>query len=619
MCRRKALLILVALTATATPGLPQHPGEPRSVVVTAAASDAVTLRATRETLNRMEAAGELRLMSRFGDRRLRGRVHESFRQFHRGVPVHGGGLTLQRSGDATVSILGTLHRDIDVETVPRLSAADAAARVAAMAGVGPATAEPPTLTVLPTIPNGYALTWRVTMKDMHAWFIDAITGEPAKRESLLHEQEEVAVGVGLGWHDQRLKLSVSVVPGGLRGESYLAHDRLRGAEIVTLDPKLNPQRGLDVMESEVSWTPSDVASDSDNEWEYPLQSNVAEAHTNLGFVYDYLRQRQQWRGMDGDDGRIVAVANVLGYGNAFFVPPPFGPEGTGGLLFGVVDTPEGGRGLGALDIVGHELMHGVTHFSVQGRTGESFGEANTYVPGPRSISLDGQELTCGDSWEFNEGPSGPVLCSEDGRILLFWDEAGAINEAMSDIVGTAVEFAFHPPGEGSLRADYLIGEDTSPIRLIDDPGRVNLSDDGTLVYPDAMERGFRVAIAKVGEQLYRYTPLLFVKGEFVGVGGSGDYGFIHVNSTILSYSFVLAVEGGRHRSSGRAVTGVGGENREQVAQAYFRAMTELIPARGTFEMMAAAVRQSAVDLEGAASPVYAAVDQALAAVGLPAR
>src|SRR3954463_12581668 len=63
---------------------------------------------------------------------------------------------------------------------------------------------------------------------------------------------------------------------------------------------------------------------------------------------------------------------------------------------------------GALDVVAHELTHGVTDFSSR---------------------------------------------------LEYVNESGALHEAFSDIMGTSVEFFMQPAGPGLMQADYLIGED----------------------------------------------------------------------------------------------------------------------------------------------------------------
>ena len=44
--------------------------------------------------------------------------------------------------------------------------------------------------------------------------------------------------------------------------------------------------------------------------------------------------------------------------------------------------------------------------------------------------------------------------------LIYMNESGALNEAFSDIMGTGVEFFFQPVGAGIGQADYLLGEDS---------------------------------------------------------------------------------------------------------------------------------------------------------------
>jgi Zn-dependent metalloprotease len=89
---------------------------------------------------------------------------------------------------------------------------------------------------------------------------------------------------------------------------------------------------------------------------------------------------------------------------------------------------------GALDIVAHELTHGLTDYS-----------------------------------------SG----------LIYRNESGALNEAFSDMVATGVEFFYQTPGSGTRQAEYLIGEDV--IR----PGGVrSLSNPGAFGDPDHYSRRF---------------------------------------------------------------------------------------------------------------------------------
>ena len=74
---------------------------------------------------------------------------------------------------------------------------------------------------------------------------------------------------------------------------------------------------------------------------------------------------------------------------------------------------------------------------------------------------------------------------------------------------------------------------------------------------------------------------------------------------------------GRCHTTGLAVEGVGGANRTLVERAFFRAMTDLMPSQPNFTVAAAVIRQSTLDLYGAHSATYRAIDQALNAVGLP--
>ena len=97
---------------------------------------------------------------------------------------------------------------------------------------------------------------------------------------------------------------------------------------------------------------------------------------------------------------------------------------------------------------------------------------------------------------------------------------------------------------------------------------------------------------------------------------SADAGGVHINMTILGHAFYLAVEGGTNATSGLRVQGVGGANRAQIEQAFFRGMTVLMPNAPSMPVAARAVYQAAVDLFGATSAAAQAITQAMAAVGL---
>ncbi len=154
---------------------------------------------------------------------------------------------------------------------------------------------------------------------------------------------------------------------------------------------------------------------------------MVDAHAYAGWTYDYYYKRFARAGLDGRNLAMVSVVHPvrrdawatassstlnLYYLNAFYAGDGIMVYGEG-LPDGVtVGGLQWGYFAGALDVVAHELTHGVTDYT-----------------------------------------SG----------LIYRNESGALNEAFSDIMGTAVEFYFQPAGTGYMKADYLLGEDlTTP-------------------------------------------------------------------------------------------------------------------------------------------------------------
>jgi thermolysin len=180
--------------------------------------------------------------------------------------------------------------------------------------------------------------------------------------------------------------------------------------------------------------------------------------------------------------------------------------------------------------------------------------------------------------------------------LLYQNESGALNESFADIMGTSVEFFYHPvsstpfTGAQTRKADYVCGEDTvrakwagtrHGIRSLENPG----------LYGDPDHYSIR------------YT-------------GSGDYGGVHSNSGIPNQAFYLAVEGGTNRTSGITVQGVGGANRAQIEKVFYRAFVYLLPSNATFATARAATIRAAHDLYGVGGTVANTVTQAWSAVGV---
>ena len=593
---------------------PATVSELRSAAFTSLPEDAPALQRVDEVIAGKRAAGELVPVSARPDRTIPGRVHEHLAQVHRGVPVYGAGFTRQRDDGGTVSVFGTLYDEIELGVVPTIDAGAARGLLTAVAGAPPATSEPPSLVVFPTPLGKFVLAWRAPMGDYRTHFIDAHTGEPVHRFDHVHRESAIGFGTGLTGAPQKLSVWRT-------DEGYQAWDRLRPAELVTVDVNGEGPAVLPFLLPLPGWQDA-VATDDDNEWSNPA---IVDGHAHLGLTYDYLHQRQGWQGHDGRNGRLISLVNTRGVENAYFLSPPLGPEGEGALFFG---EWEDGTPFVPLDVVAHEFMHAVTYFSVLERTGEPLLDTHGFVLGPSSFTFRDETHRCGDTYTFaapeedEEEEEAPFLCldeegqptrSRDGRFALFMNHGGAINEAYSDIIAASVEFATHPPGDGPLQADYLIGEDMGPpLRRLDSPRSILVG--GLLPYPEAAGQEFRFVVALVGENLIRYTGFVHKEGRFYR-SSREDYDGIHWNSTLLSHAFFLAVEGGQH-ANGRTVQGVGAPNRGLVEQAFFRAMTDLAPSRVGLVGMGRAIRQSAIDLHGAGSSASVAIDQALSAAGI---
>ncbi len=561
------------------------------------------LRESDVLVDRMIRANELVLQAAYDDRSLPDRRHERLSQYYRGVPVYGGDVSRQTAKGVTVSVFGTVYTPIDVEPTPSLSVDEATALLESVSGTTPVQDSRPILTILPTFAGRYALTYRATMRNARTYFLDAHSGHVLMETD--EKMTESAVGDGRGVFGDAKKVSANRVAGTFR-----AQDQLRPAEILTLDTRGSDAR-LDRMVDGLSFD-SDIATDSDNTW---TDAGVVDAHVHTGWTYDYFLQRHGWAGLDGRNSRIYDVVNNFSVlpNNAFFIRAPFGPGGKGLIAFGQAAdrTP-----FTVLDVVAHEFMHGVTSFSADL---QSF--LTTDGLGPERIVLSSGPAECGNVVQpLPDGRSVPYFCV-DGRFALASNPGGAINEAFSDVFGTAVEFFFQEPGTGALKADYLQGEDL-PLggRSLASPQSRRIF--GPVRYPDHFSQRLRFALViiegtrAVPTRVALY-PLIFLddQGNFALLGSTNG-GAVHWNSTILSHAYYLAIEGGRNATSDLSVQGVGSGKGERIERLFFRAMTEMMPRFPSIPLAANLLCQSAVDLFGNNSVEARAVDQALYAVGL---
>lgn len=77
--------------------------------VTVAAVELSDLREWDGRVNRLLRSGQLRVYDRRDDSLIPGRHHERLQQYCKGIPVHGGDLTIQFDRGLARSIFGTLY------------------------------------------------------------------------------------------------------------------------------------------------------------------------------------------------------------------------------------------------------------------------------------------------------------------------------------------------------------------------------------------------------------------------------------------------------------------------------------------------------------------------------
>jgi Zn-dependent metalloprotease len=372
--------------------------------------------------------------------------------------------------------------------------------------------------------------------DVQTYDVNARTGAIERHVSRLRHQAP-SIGSGSGVLRDQKKVSATQVSGG-----FLALDLLRPADALALDFHGSVTRLNNFFQSG-RFFDSDIALSSTNSW---TDGAVVDAHVYQGWVYDYYFKRFGRHSLDDHDIQITGLVHPLArndvgrytsdtvnqyINNAAYIGDGFMFYGDGdGRVFDYLS--------GALDVIGHELTHGVTDYTSQ---------------------------------------------------LDYQDESGALNEAFSDIMGTAIEFYYEKSGQGPQKGpNFLIGEDV--FRLA--PGYLrSLQDPNSVGDPD------------------HYSLRRFI-------GTTTDFGGVHFNSTIPSHAFYLAVNGGRNRVSGITVPGIGIANIERMERIFYRAFVFLMGPRSKFADARAATLQAAADLYGSGSNERSQVEQAWTAVGI---
>ena len=278
-----------------------------------------------------------------------------------------------------------------------------------------------------------------------------------------------------------------------------------------------------------------VVTDTDDVWGdgdvASPQTSAADVAYGLATTWDYYRIVLGRNGIKDDGVGLNAYVHVgSGYRNAYW-------DGASGILaFG--DGAANAHPLTALDVVGHEYSHGLTASTSR---------------------------------------------------LQYYGESGGLNEATSDILGTAVEFAAY---NGNDPGDYRVGElidingDGTPLRYQDQPSRDGIS-------PDSW---------------------------YDGIGGLD----VHYSSGPANHFFYLLAEGSTpkeiggilHESPTERNIVVQGIGREDAVRIWYRALTTYFTSTTDYPAARDATLRAAADLFGPESPQHHSVDRAWRAVGV---
>ena len=489
------------------------------------ASDPAQVPALAQSVDRMLASGELAFARRQRDGRFPGRTHERFDQYHGGVRVLGGQLVWQKDAGLVLSVTGNLYEDVDVNVTPTLTADEAAARALAQRESDVRVVGRTELVVLP-LRERFALTYFLHLRGQGTLEAVFVDAHSGNVALRYNAHRTQTSTIGLGIGTFSDEKKMTAE---MAAGTHRAVDRLRPFGIKTYDVNFN----FDAWNTYNAAGDSFLATDSDNEWR---DGAVVDAHTYAGYTYDYYFKRHGRRGIDDKGLAAINFVHIVrqsaGRNNAFFDPVDtslnyFDGDGVTFTFFSA-----------ALDVVAHELTHAVTQFTSD---------------------------------------------------LIYLNESGALNEAISDIMSTAVEFEFEPLGSGRQRADWILGEDLyinfgSSIRSLIDPLSVG----------DPDHYSVRCA-----------CPV------------DVDNGGVHINSGIVTHAFYLMVVGGTNRTSGITVAGLGMDQIDRIESIFFRGfMVYLVPSSNFSDAREATLR-AAREIYGAGSPEERTVRDGWDAVGVP--
>ena len=313
-----------------------------------------------------------------------GTEHVRFERTHAGLPVIGGDVVVHSRNGRHRSTSVTQRAALSLRTRPTLAADDATVIAGAEFGADFAGTPARTLVVHARGPGAARLAWQVRLSNARAdmtYIVDAHKGAVLERWSNRHTA--AVTGTARTLYSGDVAITTNSVTGG-----YELRDPSRG-RTYTIDGSNSRTSGR-------------IYKDSDNVWGNYANSDkataAADAQYGAAATWDYYKKVHGRSGIaNNGKGAYSRVHYGFRYSNAYWSDACFC------MTYGDGDGVNIGP-LVALDIVGHELSHGVN--------------ANT-------------------------------------ANLIYAGESGGLNEANSDILGAMVDFHARNTQD---TPDYLVGE-----------------------------------------------------------------------------------------------------------------------------------------------------------------
>ncbi|MEV6524781.1 M4 family metallopeptidase [Longispora sp. NPDC051575] len=458
-----------------------------------------------------------------------GSRHVRYDRTYAGLPVVGGDLIVHRApGGAVRSTQKAVNATVTVpSTTPKVSGPAAASRATgAVAGITAGKASPEL--VVYAVDGTPTLAYRSTVEgtDAEGHYAKSAVVTDAQTGALITTYELIHSAVGSGKGQHNGTVSLDTTQSG---SQYTMTDPVRGNTKV-MDSRNSPDTNPG--QNAVAYT------DADNAWGSGANSDRATAGVDVNYglarTWDYYKNVHGRSGIRGDGVGATAYAHVgNSLVNAYWNDDCFC------MSFGDGGSQNGNLPLTSLDVAGHELTHGVT------------------------------SNTAG---------------------LQYQGESGGLNESMSDVFGTMVEFN---AGNANDAGDYYIGE----------------------------KIGFNVGGSGAMRRMDNPTADGVSKGCWYSGVGSLD---VHYSSGIGNHAFYLLAEGsGTKTIGGRAHNGttcnsstVAGVGRDKAAKIFYRALTTYMGSTTNYSQARTASLNAAKDLYGASSVEYWQTSVAWAAVSV---